>query len=86
MLLGASRCYPFNTKMENIERTLIERFSEEGKTYEQFKNILQDSYPGERDISANSIKRYCRKHKLSPRFDEKYIDEIVAEAVDEVNL
>ena len=72
--------------MENIEISLIERFSEEGKTYEQFKNILQDSYPGERGISANSIKRYCRKHNLSPRTDEKHIDEIIAEALDEVNL
>ena len=67
--------------MENIERSLIERVSEEGKTYEQFKNILQDSDPGERGISANSIKRYCWKHNLSPR-----IDEMVAEAVDKVNL
>ena len=67
--------------MENIERGLIERLSEGGKTYEQFKSILRDSYHGERGISANSIKIYCQKHNLSPR-----IDEIVAEAVDEVNL
>ena len=72
--------------MENVERSLIERFFEEGKTYEQIKNILQDFYPGERGFSVISIKRYCRKHNLSPRTDEKYIDEIVAEAVDEVNL
>ena len=72
--------------MEKIERSLTERFFEEGKTYEQIKNILQDSYPRERDFSVNSIKRYCRKHNLSPRIDERYIDEYVAEAVDEVNL
>ena len=72
--------------MENIERSLTERFFLEGKTYEQIKNILQDSYPRERGISVDSIKRYCRKHNLSPRIYEKYIDEIVAEAVDEVNL
>ena len=72
--------------MENIERSLIERSFEEGKTYEQIKNILQDSDPGEKSLSVTSIKRYCRKHNLSPRTDEKYINEIVAEAVDEVNL
>ena len=72
--------------MENIERNLTERFFEEAKTYEQIKNILQDSYPGKRGFSVNSIKRYCRRRNLSPRTDEKYIDEIVPEAVDEVNL
>ena len=72
--------------MKNIERSLTERFFEEGQTYEQIKNILQDFYPRERGFSVNSIKRYCRKHNLSPKIDEKYIDEIVAEAVDEVNL
>ena len=86
MLPEASRWYFFNIKMDNIERSLIERFFVEGKTYEPVKNILQDSYPGERGFSVNSIKRYCRKHNLSPRIEEKYIDEIVAEAVDEVNL
>ena len=72
--------------MENIQRTLIERFFEEGKTYEQIKNILQDSYPGERGFSVNSVKRYYRKHNFSPRIDENNVDEIVAEALDEVNL
>ena len=72
--------------MENIERRPIEKFFKEGKTYEQIKNILQNSYPGERSFSIISIKWYCRKHNLSPRINEKYIDEIVAEAVDEVNL
>ena len=72
--------------MENIERSLIERFFEKGKTYEQVKNIFHDSYPGERGFSVNSIKRYCWKDNFSLRTNEKYIDEIVAEAVDEVNL
>ena len=72
--------------MENLQRTLIERFFEEGKTYEQIKNILQDSYPGERGFSVNSVKQYYRKHNLSPRIDENNVDEIVAEALDEVNL
>ena len=72
--------------MEDSVRSLIERIFEDGKTHEQVKNILQDSYDWERGFSVNSTKRYCRKHNLSPRIDEKYIDEIVAEAVDEVNL
>ena len=72
--------------MKSIERNLTERFFEEGKTYKQFKIILQDSYRGERGISTNSVKRYSQKHNLSPRINEICIDEIVAEAVDEVNL
>ena len=46
---------------------------------------MQDSYPGK--ISFSVIKsNNITESSLSPRTNEKYIDEIVAEAVDEVNF
>lgn len=71
--------------MEKFEKEFIESLFEEGKTYEEVSCFLKNTYPDQRGLSVRSLKRYCAKHNISRRIPQSHVDNIVAEAVEEVN-
>ena len=60
----------------------------EQKTYEDVKTILQDMFPGEREFSTISIKRFCRKQQNhvynKTRIQQNRVQEMVSQSVEEV--
>ena len=46
---------------------------------------LQKQYPDRRDLSARSVRRFCKKENIT-KITENEIDEVVAQSVDEVNI
>ena len=72
--------------MDRVNVEEIVQFFGEQKTYKHISIILQDRYNGERRFSEKPIKRFCKKHGLSPRISQDYVDEVVSNAVEEVTF
>lgn len=72
--------------MENIIIDEVVEFFHEGKTYEEISVILKSRYPGVRGFSVTTIKRFCKDNGLSPRMSQAHLNEIVADAVEEVAI
>ena len=70
--------------MDCVRPEEIINFFSQKKTYDEISKILQLRYPGERGFSVKSVKRFCKNHGISPRISQNHIEQIVANAVDEV--
>lgn len=70
--------------MDNISVDEIQRLLDQGKSYQDISEILQNSNAGIRGFSITSVKRFCRKHGLSSRLSKQSLDIFVNNAVDEV--
>jgi len=70
--------------MEQVPPALLERFFSNGKTFSKVQEELKKLFPGQRGFSIISIKRFCRKHGISPRLSRESLQTAVSEAVDEV--
>ena len=56
----------------------------EQKMYEDVNAILQNTFPGEREFSTISIKRFCRKYGISPRVQKNRFQEMLSQSVEVV--
>ena len=70
--------------MEQVSSALLERFFSEGKTFSQVQEELLKLFPGQRGFSIISIKRFCKKHGISPRLSQQTVQTLVSDAVEEV--
>jgi len=71
--------------MEQVPPALLERFfflTE--RLFSKVQEELKKLFPGQRGFSIISIKRFCRKHGISPRLSRESLQTAVSEAVDEV--
>ena len=72
--------------MDQISAEFIIELFKKNKTYEDISDILRQRFPGSKGFSVTSIKRFCKKNRISPRVSKEYLGEIVSKAVDEVTL
>ena len=70
--------------MENFDTEFIVSLLNEENTIEEISLILQDIYPNKRELLIRNLKRYCAKHGMSKRILRNTLDNLVAEAVEEV--
>lgn len=67
----------------NIQERL-QRYVDEGKTYEMISDILKDEYPSViRGLSARSVRRFCASKGISKKKGAQ-LDAAVAQSVSEV--
>ena len=72
--------------MENFDTGFITSLFNEEKTFEGVSLILQDMYPKKRGLSIRSLKRYCAKYGISRKILQNTLDNLVADAVEEVRF
>ena len=72
--------------MENFDTEFIATLFNKGKTVEEVSLILRDMYPNKRGLSTRSLKRYCAKRGISRSITQNTLDNLVAEAVEEVRF
>ena len=54
----------------NVTPEFIAGLFLEQKMYEDVNAILQNTFPGEREFSTISIKRFCQKYGISTRVQQ----------------
>lgn len=72
--------------MEGIDKHYFSSLLQSNYTYKEISELLQQQFPGQRGFSVRSIERYCSKNNLSSRIDGSNVENMVAEAVNEVEI
>ena len=72
--------------MENFDTEFIAPLLNEMKTIEDVSLILQDMHPNKSELSITSLKLFCAKHGIGKRILRNMLDNLVAEAVEEVRF
>ena len=73
-------------KLENFYTEFIASLFNEEEIVEEVSLILRNVYPNKRVLSTRSLKRYRAKHGTSRRISQNTLDNLVAEAVEEVRV
>ena len=68
----------------NVTPEFIAGLFLEQKMYEDVNAILQNTFPGEREFSTISIKRFCQKYGISPRVQQNRFQEMLSQSVEVV--
>lgn len=55
-----------------------------GRTYAEISEQLKQMFPSQKGLSERSVRRFCKLHRLT-KMDEEEVDEVVEQAVDEVD-
>ena len=72
--------------MEYFDTEFIATLFNKEKTVEEDSLILRDMYPDKNGLSTRSLKRYCAKCRISRRIPQNNLDNLVAEAVEEIRF
>ena len=72
--------------MDQISVEFIIDLLKKNKTYEDISDILRQRFPGSKGFCITSIKRFCKRNRISLRVSKEYLREIVSKAVEEVTL
>ena len=72
--------------MDQISAEFIIELFKKNKSYEDISDILRKRFPSSKGFFVTSIKRFCKKNRISSRVSKEYLGEIVSKAVDEVTL
>ena len=72
--------------MDTIDENFFLSLVEDGKTYDEISQILQENNPGVRGFSVRSVKRYCQRRGISTRIPQHSVEQMVRSAVREVKL
>ena len=80
------KCAWFCMTMDQSSVEFIIDLFKKNKTYEDISDILRQRFPGSKEFSVTSIKRFCKKNRLSIGVSKEYLGESVSKAVDEVTL
>ena len=72
--------------IENFDREFIVSSLNEEKTIEEVSLILQDMYTNKRESKIRSLKCYCAEHRISKRILQNTLNELVAEAAEELGF
>ena len=72
--------------MENFDTEFIAPLLNEMKVIEDVSLILQDMHPNKSELSITSLKLFCAKHGIWKRILRNMLDNLVAEAVEEVRF
>ena len=72
--------------MENFDTEFIAPLLNEMKAIEDVSLILQDMHPNKSELSITSLELFCAKHGIWKRILRNMLDNLVAEAVEEVRF
>ena len=72
--------------MDQISTEFIIELFKKNETYDDINDILRQRFQGSKGFSVTSLKRFCKKNRISLRVSKEYLGEIVSKAVDEVTL
>ena len=68
-----------------MDISTVAKYRKDGHSYKEISRQLQQMFPYQRGFSERTVRRYCKEHGLE-KMDEAEIDEVVSEAVREVNI
>ena len=71
--------------MELVNKNLVIDLVENQKlSYEQASSVLKERFPGVRDLSSQSVRRFCSKRSIPSKVSTQKVTEMVMEASSKV--
>ena len=71
--------------MELVNKNLVIDLVENQKlSYEQASSVLKERFPGVRDLSSQSVRRFCSKRSIPSNVSTQKVTEMVMEASSKV--